>query len=134
MSSSTGVETEGAEHLQSDFRAETHTNGRVTTVKVSGELDLVSSPAFEAELERATDSDCDAIVVDLRTLDFMDSTGLHVLFKGHQRAQESGRAFAVTRGSDQVERLLTLTAVGDVMRILDSPEQVLETGHGPGAL
>jgi anti-sigma B factor antagonist len=122
------------EHLQSDFRAETHTTGRVTTVTVSGELDLVSSPALEAELERATASNCDAIVVDLRTLDFMDSTGLHVLFKGHQRALESGRAFAVTRGSDQVDRLLMLTAVADVMRILDSPEQVLETGHGPGAV
>ena len=119
--------------MHSDFRAETHTTGRVTTVTISGELDLVSSPAFEAELERAAGSDCDAIVVDLRTLDFMDSTGLHVLFKGHQRALESGRAFAVTRGSDQVDRLLTLTAVADIMRILDSPEQVLETGHGSGA-
>ena len=119
--------------MQSDFRAETHTTGRVTTVTVSGELDLVSSPTLEAELERATGSDCDVVVVDLRTLDFMDSTGLHVLFKGYQRAQESGRAFAVTRGSEQVDRLLKLTAVADVMRIVDSPEQVLETDQGPGA-
>jgi anti-sigma B factor antagonist len=117
--------------LQSDFRAETRTIGRVTTVTVSGELDLVSSPAFEAELNRAADSDCDVIVVDLRTLDFMDSTGLHILFKGHQRAHDSGRGFAVTRGGDQVDRLLALTAIGDVMRIVDSPEQALETSDEP---
>ena len=119
--------------MQSDFRVETQTTDRLTTVAVTGELDLVSSPALEAELERATGCDCDVIVVDLRTLGFMDSTGLHVLVKGHQRAHESGRAFAVTRGSEQVHRLLTLTGVAEVMRIVDSPEQALETGHAPDA-
>jgi anti-sigma B factor antagonist len=128
------VETEGQEHLQSDFRVETHTIDRLTTVAVSGELDLVSSPAFQAELERATGLDCDVIVVDLRTLEFMDSTGLHVLVKGHQRAHDSGRVFAVTRGNEQVVRLLTLTGLADVMRIVDSPEQALETGRAPETL
>lgn len=117
--------------MKSDFRAETHTTGRVTTVTVTGELDLVSSPALEAELERATGSDCDVIVVDLRTLEFMDSTGLHVLVRGHNRAQESGRAFAVIRGREQVDRLLRLTGVAEVMRIVDSPEQALDAGHAP---
>ena len=60
--------------MQSDFRVETHTTGRMTTVTPSGELDLVTSPTLDAELERATRSDCDVIVVDLRPLGFMDST------------------------------------------------------------
>ena len=117
--------------MESDFRLETHTAGRVATVTVSGELDLVSSPAFDAELERATGSDCDVVVVDLRALEFMDSTGLHILVKGHQRAQELGRALAVIRGREQVNRLLTLTGIAELMRIVDSPEQVLDTGHAP---
>jgi len=117
--------------LQSDFRVETHTAGRLTTVTVAGELDVVSSPTFKAELERAIGSDCDAIVVDLRTLEFMDSTGLHVLVDGFQRAQQSGRAFAVTRGSEQVDRVLMLTGIAEVVRIVDAPEQALETGHPP---
>lgn len=117
--------------MQSEFRVDTHTTGRVITLTLTGELDLVSGPAFEAALERANDSDADVTVVDLRTLEFMDSTGLHVLVKGHQRAQESGRAFAVTRGSEQVERLLTLTGIADIMTVVDSPEELLETGRAP---
>lgn len=117
--------------MQRDFRVETHTTGRVTTLTLSGELDLVSSPALEAALERANGSDADVTVVDLRRLGFMDSTGLHVLVKGHQRAQESGRTFAVTRGSKQVERLLTLTGVAEVLTIVDSPEEQLRTGRTP---
>jgi anti-sigma B factor antagonist len=120
--------------LESDFRAETHTTGRTTTVTAIGELDLVSSPTLDAELDRATRSDCDVIVVDLRPLVFMDSTGLHVLVNGHNRAHESGRAFAVIRGGEQVDRLLSLTGVAEVLRIVDSPEQALEADHGPDAL
>lgn len=117
--------------MQSDFRVETHTTGRVTTLTLTGELDLLSSPALEAALERANTSDTDVTVIDLRTLEFMDSTGLHVLVKGHQRAEKAGRALAVTRGSEQVERLLTLTGIADVMTIVDSPEELLKTGRTP---
>src|SRR5580700_4477644 len=76
-----GPGTKGHEDLQSDFRVETHMTGRVTTLTVGGELDLLSSPALEQELERAHASDCDVILIDLRELEFMDSTGLHVLVK-----------------------------------------------------
>jgi anti-sigma B factor antagonist len=119
--------------LESDFRVETHTTGRTVTVTAIGELDMVSSPTLDAELERATRSDCDAIMVDLRQLAFMDSTGLHVLVNCHNRAHESGRAFAVIRGSEQVGRLLSLTGAAEVLHIVDSPEQALEPDQGPDA-
>jgi anti-anti-sigma factor len=112
--------------LHSDFRVETHTTGRVTTLTLSGELDLVSSPALEQELEHASASDCDVILLDLRELEFMDSTGLHVLIKAHQQAQDAGRNLVLTKGGDQVQRLLDLTGVAELMRIVDSPAQVLE--------
>ena len=113
--------------MQSDFRVETHTTGRVTTLTLSGELDLLSSPALEQELEHANASDCDVILLDLRGLEFMDSTGLHVLVKAHQQAQDAGRNLVLTRGGDQVQRLLDLTGVAEQMRIVDSPAQVLES-------
>ena len=40
-----------------------------------GELDLVSSPALQEELDRAIASDTEVIVLDLGKLTFMDSTG-----------------------------------------------------------
>jgi anti-sigma B factor antagonist len=117
--------------LQSDFRVETHTTGRVTTLAVLGELDLVSSPALQQELDRAIGSDAEVIVLDLRRLSFMDSTGLHVVVKAHQRVQEGGRRFVLTRGSEQVQRLLDLTGVAELMRIVDSPADALEADRAP---
>jgi anti-sigma B factor antagonist len=112
--------------VQSDFRVETHTNGRVITLTVLGELDLVSSPTLAEELDRAIGSDAAVIVLDLRRLSFMDSTGLHVLVKAHQRAQEGGRRFVMTKGGDQVQRVLDLTGITELVTIVDSPADVLE--------
>jgi len=111
--------------MQSDFRVETHTTERVATVSVRGELDLVSSPTLEKALHRAIDADVDVVLLDLRGLDFMDSTGLHLLIKAQQRAQAAARRFALIRGGAQVERLLSLTGASELLEIIDSPEEVL---------
>lgn len=120
--------------MQSDFRVETHTTGRVTTLTLSGELDLLSSPALEQELERVNSADCDVVLLDLRELEFMDSTGLHVLIKAHQQAHDAGRDFVLTKGGDQVQRLLDLTGVAELLRIVDSPAQLLEAGRARDGL
>jgi len=55
----------------------------------------------------------------------MDSTGLSVLVRAHQRAVEKGRRFAVVRGSQQVQRLLSLTGVAERLTLVDAPEELL---------
>jgi anti-sigma B factor antagonist len=90
-------------------------------ISVSGELDLASSPALEEELERVAKSDATTIVVDLAELEFMDSTGLSVLVRAHQRAEENGRRLGLVNGSQQVQRLLTLTGVADRLTLADAP-------------
>ena len=94
-------------------------------ISVSGELDLASSPALEEELERVAQSDAQLVVVDLRGLEFMDSTGLSVLVRAHQRAEENGRRLGLVNGSQQVQRLLTLTGVADRLTLTDVPESLL---------
>ena len=111
--------------MQSDFRVEVHTEGRATVIAVGGELDLASAPALEAELEAAAQSDAELLVLDLRELEFMDSTGLSVIVKAHQRLSEEGRALSLVRGPQQVQRLLDLTGVAERLQLGNSPEEIL---------
>jgi len=104
-----------------------HTDGQVRIV-VRGELDLASAPALEEQLARAEEMAAPVIVVDLRELDFMDSTGLHVLLKAHQRTSKRGGQFVLVKGSRQIERLLRLTGVDERLTIVDSPEDVGPAG------
>lgn len=88
-----------------------------------GELDVASSPEFEAELARATDHEL--VIVDLRELEFIDSTGLGVIVKAYQQAQEAGRRFALVRGLGQVQRLLGLTGLSDQLPVAETREELL---------
>lgn len=97
----------------------------------SGELDLRTSPELEERLTRVWSSGAELVILDLRQIEFMDSTGLRVLLGAHQRAQESGRRFALVRGADQVERVLTLTGVRDLLTVVDAPEELLAGESSP---
>jgi len=111
--------------MQSHFRVEVRNHGRAAVIAVSGELDLASSPALQEELDRLASSDTELLIIDLRELDFMDSTGLSVLVRAHQRAEEHGRHLAMVKGPQQVQRLLSLTGVGDRLKLVDAPEELL---------
>jgi anti-anti-sigma factor len=114
--------------VQSHFRVEVLSEKGATILAVSGELDLASSPALEEELERASDAGVELLILDLRDLEFMDSTGLSVVLKASQRAQDGGQRFRLVKGSQQVQRLLNLTGVAERMTVVDSPEELLGGG------
>lgn len=80
-----------------------------------GELDLVSSHALEARLHGLDDRAL--VVIDLRELEFIDSTGLGVLVKTHQRFREDGRELVLVAGDGQVSRLLSLTGLADQLKL-----------------
>jgi anti-anti-sigma factor len=111
--------------LQRHFRVEIRNASRGAVLTLFGELDLASSPALEQELDKVAGSQL--VVVDLRELDFIDSTGLSVFVRAHHRAQAGGTEFAVVQGRDggQVQRLLGLTGLEERLRIGDTPEELL---------
>lgn len=111
--------------MESNFDVQVVNATQAVVIGVRGELDLASSPALEEELERGAAASAELVIVDLRNLEFMDSTGLSVLVRAHQRATENGQRFGVVRGPQQVQRLLSLTGVADRLNLADSPDELL---------
>lgn len=111
--------------MNDEFNVAEQQHGAASVLTVSGELDLRTSPELEDRLGRAFDGGAELVILDLRQIEFMDSTGLRVLLGAHQRAQETGRRFALVKGADQVERVLTLTGVRDLLTVVDAPEELL---------
>jgi anti-sigma B factor antagonist len=110
------------EHLHVGVQKHDHA---IVVVSLDGELDLASVPLLESEIARAEVRDAAKLVIDLRGLQFIDSTGLRAIFEAHAGARERGQEFAVTRGSEQVQRLLSITRLGEHLPVIDSPEQML---------
>jgi len=84
-------------------------------LKLSGELDLASCPGLEQELDYAATLDT-AVVVDLRGLTFIDSTGIAVLLKAYEQSGQNGARLQITGAQGAVERVFNLT-VSDALRI-----------------
>ena len=80
------------------------TEGDVVTLVPTGELDETTCP----QLERCLDEHCRPgarIVVDLRTLNFMDAAGVELLHRISVRSALEGWAFAVrTTGGRYLSR------------------------------
>lgn len=77
-----------------------------------GELDLATAPAVEAEIEELVARGFDAIVVDLRAVTFVDSSGVHLLLR--QSARPDVR-LTVIDGPKPVRRVFELAGVRDAL-------------------
>ena len=92
-------------------------DGRVL-MRLAGELDLSSTPVLEQRLREALDSGRQ-LVVDLRNLDFMDSTGLTLLVRWARGAEQDGYELALVRGEPRVHRLFELTGLDAAFTFTD---------------
>ncbi len=99
--------------------------GGVHRLTPVGELDLATAPllesAFDAVLE---DGDAEMILVDLRALSFMDSTGIHLLLRMYAACEDADR-LRVINGSRVVERILDITGVRTHLPIISSDSDPL---------
>jgi len=67
-------------------------------VVVTGEVDMSTSPMLREGL-RSPEAQAETVVLDLRAVTFMDSSGLGAIVGQHKRAREHGFRFAVAVGA-----------------------------------
>jgi len=108
-----------------DFRILTNGSGAQVEVAIHGELDLATAAQLDAELARVAELDgVELVVVDLRELVFLDSTGLESIVKFDATARSQGIDLAVVRGPRAVERLFAVMQLDQRLRIVDDPAQL----------
>lgn len=89
------------------------------TIVLNGEADLLGTPKIEAALKDAYAADSELIVIDLRNLTFIDSSGLHALATGHELSRARGQELRIIPGPDNVQRLFELTGMSEVLPFWD---------------
>jgi anti-sigma B factor antagonist len=94
------------------FAAALERPGNGVVVKAAGELDLSTAPELEAVLTDAHATRAD-LTLDLTELEFIDSTGVHVVVNAYHAAKEAGTGFAITGASGEVLRAFELVGLVD---------------------
>jgi anti-sigma B factor antagonist len=97
------------------FRCEVRPARDAVLVCPIGELDLATAPVVEAELHKVRDAGFTEIVLDLRGLTFLDSTGLRLLVSWTRESQRDGWRFAAIPAPDDVQRVVDMACLGDVV-------------------
>jgi anti-anti-sigma factor len=95
-------------------------DGGRTVIAVRGELDLATSPELEAALLPDLREGGSAIL-DLRGLEFMDSTGVRVIVAAHLAAEEHGGTLSLVRTvpDGAVARVLEISGLDAVLNLVD---------------
>lgn len=90
-------------------------------LSIQGEVDLVTAPELEAALERARPTQRGRLIVDLRGVSFLDSTGLVLLLRHQREAVADGRRLIVVKGPPHVQRVFDLTGLSERLTMVDEP-------------
>jgi anti-anti-sigma factor len=102
------------------FRVDVHPQRGVVRVVPVGELDLASVGGLEAHLRELRDSGFAHIVLDLRELTFIDSTGIRLILAEDGFARSRGRDFSLIDGPPAIARVLDICGVRTHVRFAPS--------------
>jgi anti-anti-sigma factor len=98
---------------------ESRADGAVV-VALHGELDLASADRVSARLGALRDAG-QPVVLDLDSLEFIDSSGLRVILQAAEDSRRGGWPFHLTAGSEPVRRLLDAAGVAGLLPVVRSP-------------
>ncbi len=106
------------------------TNGGAI-VALAGELDISEVPDVEKKLKAVEQRHPPVLVLDLRELNFMDSSGLRVVLEADLRSRREDRRFMLIPGPEPVHRVFLIALLDkrlDFIEDLSALEGIVEDG------
>ncbi len=107
---------------------ESHRDDGMVRLALAGEFDLSNAAQVEDALKEIERERPELLILDLRELTFMDSTGLRVMVSADARARDDARRLAVVQGPESVHRVFRITGLDDHLEMVESPEAALRNG------
>ena len=98
-------------------------------VALSGELDISGVGEVDRHLAAAELENPPIILLDLRALSFIDSTGLRLVLGADERARRAGRRLVVVRGPESVDRVFRVALLDRRLDIVDHDDDDVLQGE-----
>ncbi len=92
-----------------------------TLVEVEGEIDLSTAPQLQRALLASAEGSPE-VVVDLRGVTFIDSTGVGVLFRVSKQVAAAGGEVRLVCGPGAVRRVLKVSGLDRLVPVADGPD------------
>ncbi|HEY9476300.1 MAG TPA: STAS domain-containing protein [Mycobacteriales bacterium] len=102
-----------------------------TVLEVAGEVDVYTAPTLRDRIADLLDAGQRRLVVNLTSVEFIDSTGLGVLVGSLNKARELGGSLDLVCPQERVLKLLRITGLDDVFSVYRTVDDaVVDSGTG----
>ena len=101
----------------------------VTSIALTGELDMATAPILNHQLTAVEQGGSRTIVLDLRDLRFIDSSGLHAFVCAYRRAETNGHRLLLVGANPFARRLCEMTGTEFLLEATGTAELL---GHFTG--
>jgi anti-anti-sigma factor len=108
------------------FRCEISHERDTAHIRAVGELDVATVPILATELAALRDAGFQNWLLDLSSLEFLDSSGLHCILEYHAESQRDGFSLALISGPPAVQRIFELTSTEAELAFIDPRPRRLE--------
>jgi stage II sporulation protein AA (anti-sigma F factor antagonist) len=108
----------------------TERNGSNLLVAIEGELDLETSAEFRTTVEEKLNQyeSINHLILDLKNVNFIDSSGLGVILGRFKRLSQIGGRVSAVNVSTQIRRIFELSGLLKIIGIYRDREQALDSG------
>jgi anti-anti-sigma factor len=106
--------------------------GRAVVVGLAGEIDRLNAAAIRAAIERAVEPAAVGLVCDLADVDYLDSSGVHLLHAVARTLGRRGQRLALVRPRRRTPAdVLRLTGLGEIAPLYADRDAALAAFGGP---
>jgi len=114
---------------QISFDRKTVGPGNAVVLAVSGEIDLLTSDEFDAQLKSVLTPPNETVVLDLSGVRFLSSAGLSVLLASAEAAKASDIAFRLVTKERVILRPLEITGLNSAFTVFGSVDEALASAN-----
>lgn len=99
------------------FESKIYDKEKFLLVEVKGDLDIYAEDEFKSFIEREIEGTDRDIVIDIKDLDYLDSTGLGLFMKIYKMAKEKDRSVSIINPKENILKLFKITDLTDVFNM-----------------
>ena len=102
-----------------------------TVIEVGGEIDVYTAPQLKERLVSLADSGSYQLIVDMESVEFLDSTGLGVLVGGLKRVRNHEGWIDLVCTQSRILRIFRITGLNRVFSIYDTVPEAIAAHDAP---
>lgn len=116
--------------MEMDLQIKVRTCDGIPVIELAGEVDAYTSARFREVMLDAIETHGARIVISMREVDYIDSSGLGALVGGLKRVSERDGKIVIVCDQSQVRKVFEITGLEKVFPIFESEDAAFQAVRG----